>query len=113
MTEIKTEHKSYTMEEMKALAWRDGWEMKEDGEMVEFSTFSMAGEEYTFTAKKDRLEWDIWEAAADYDVGEEVFKEIGKGKCHAGNLKIVLKNKEDILYRLSKLRDSFRPDELT
>ena len=89
MTEVKAERKPYTMEEMKALAWREGWEMKEGGE------------------------WDIWEAAADYDVGEEVFKEIGKGKCHAGNLKIVLKNKEDILYRLSKLRDSFRPDELT
>lgn len=104
--------REYTMEELKFMAEADGWEVTDQGDTVIFKVSSRFGEDFSFKARKAFLEWDIWDATADYDVEQETLQELsGEMFCTYG-LKSIIASKEEILYKLSKLHDTFRPNYL-
>ena len=102
----------YTMEELKIMSRADGWDVMDRGESVLFITSSRFGEDFSFKARKNFLEWDIWDAVAEYDVEQETLRELSGGRSCMYGLKSIMASKEEILFKLSRLHNTFRPDYL-
>ena len=102
----------YTMEELKIMARADGWDVMDRGESVLFITSSRFGEDFSFKARKNFLEWDIWDAVAEYDVEQETLRELSGGRSCMYGLKSIMASKEEILFKLSRLHNTCRPDYL-